>query len=86
MFGQKPCCFYDLRPYMSLLQGQSLDEFLKKMDEIVDLKEGEFPKTVSCFKIYVFYLRKLNTINSLIDTSSYNSNKYLKFNKLLYHV
>lgn len=47
VFGQKPCCFYDLRPYMSLLQGQSLDEFLKKLDEIVDLKEGEFPKTVS---------------------------------------
>jgi len=37
---------------MSLLKGESLNEFLKVLDEMVDLKEEEFPKTVStyCFK------------------------------------
>lgn len=47
IFGHKPCCFYDLRPYMSLLKEELLNEFLKILDEIVNLKEGEFPKTVS---------------------------------------
>jgi len=32
---------------MSLLKEELLDEFLKILDEIVNLKEGEFPKTVS---------------------------------------
>lgn len=51
VFGQKPCCFFDLRPYMSLLQGESLQKFLKELEEIVDLKEGEFPKTVCIYFI-----------------------------------
>lgn len=54
VFGQKPCCFFDLRPYMSLLQGKLVDEFLKELNEIVDLKEGEFPKSVSVSDIYLF--------------------------------
>lgn len=52
VFGQKPCCFYDLRPYMSLLHGDLLDKFLKELDEIVDLEKEEFPKTVSILKRY----------------------------------
>jgi len=53
MFGQKPCCFFDLKPYMSLLQDKLIHEFFELLDEIVDLKEGEFPKTVSIFEIYL---------------------------------
>jgi len=56
VFGQKPCCFFDLRPYMSLLQGKLIDEFLKTLNEIVDLKEGEFPRTVSIFDILLIVL------------------------------
>lgn len=41
---------------MSLLQGKLVDEFLKELNEIVDLKEGEFPKTVSISDIYLFNL------------------------------
>lgn len=60
VFGQKPCCFFDLRPYMSLLHGELLNKFLETLSEIVDLKEDEFPKTVSkltmftavCFYFY----------------------------------
>lgn len=36
---------------MSLLKGELLDEFLKVLDGIVDLKEDEFPKTVSISNI-----------------------------------
>ncbi|XP_026815755.1 N-alpha-acetyltransferase 25, NatB auxiliary subunit-like [Rhopalosiphum maidis] len=57
IFGQKPCCFYDLRPYMSLLKEELLDEFLKILDEIVNLKEGEFPKTKSQMECYLSYLQ-----------------------------
>lgn len=61
---------------MSLLQGESLDEFFKKLDEIVDLKEGEFPKTVSSYIIYNFFLRKcFNAISSLTGTLPYSNNK-----------
>lgn len=52
MFGQKPCCFFDLKPYMSLLQDKLIHGFFVLLDEIVDLKEGEFPKTVSIFEVY----------------------------------
>lgn len=39
---------------MSLLKEELLYEFLKVLDEIVGLKEGEFPKTVSiAFKRYL---------------------------------
>lgn len=37
---------------MSVLQGKLVDEFLKALNEIVDLEEGEFPKTVSISDIY----------------------------------
>lgn len=53
MFGKKPCCFFDLKPYMSLLQDKLIHEFFELIDEIVNLKEGEFPKTVSNFEIYL---------------------------------
>jgi len=32
---------------MPLVQGKLLDKFLKVLDDIVDLKDEEFPKTVS---------------------------------------
>lgn len=54
MFGQKPCCFYDLKPYMSLLNGELIEDFLKAMEEIVDLEKGTFPKTVSIIKNLLF--------------------------------
>ncbi|XP_025410683.1 N-alpha-acetyltransferase 25, NatB auxiliary subunit, partial [Sipha flava] len=57
IFGQKPCCFFDLRPYMSLLKEESLQKFLKKLDEIVDLKEGEFPKTKPQMERYLSLLQ-----------------------------
>jgi len=34
---------------MSLLKEELLNEFLSVLDEIVNLKEGEFPKTVSIY-------------------------------------
>jgi len=34
---------------MSLLKEELLDEFLRVLDEIVNLNEGEFPKTVSTY-------------------------------------
>lgn len=55
MFGQKSCCFYDIRPYTSLLKDELLDEFLKALNRIADLKEGEFPKSVSIFYRYLIY-------------------------------
>ncbi|XP_003240397.1 N-alpha-acetyltransferase 25, NatB auxiliary subunit [Acyrthosiphon pisum] len=57
IFGQKPCCFYDLRPYMSLLKEELLDEFLRVLDEIVNLKEGEFPKTKPQMECYLSFLQ-----------------------------
>ncbi|XP_050544886.1 N-alpha-acetyltransferase 25, NatB auxiliary subunit isoform X2 [Daktulosphaira vitifoliae] len=44
IFGQKSCCFYDLKPYMCLLNDDKLlHKFMKALEEIVNLKEGEFP-------------------------------------------
>jgi hypothetical protein len=51
---------------MSLLKEESLQKFLKKLDEIVDLKEGEFPKTVCIFFIR-FLLRRLGTLSKIVS-------------------
>ncbi|XP_050434453.1 N-alpha-acetyltransferase 25, NatB auxiliary subunit [Adelges cooleyi] len=57
IFGQKPCCFNDLRPYVSLLQGEMLISFMKDLDEIVDLKDGDFPKTKPQMEHYLTKLQ-----------------------------
>lgn len=49
---------------MSLLQGESLQKFLKVLDEIVDLKEEEFPKTVCIFFFLIIFLLILDFIFS----------------------
>ncbi|VVC35507.1 Hypothetical protein CINCED_3A005317 [Cinara cedri] len=70
MFGKKPCCFYDLRPYMSLLKDELLNEFLKALKKIVDLEEGEFPKSKSQMEYYLSFLQlsRYIGIHDLMDT------------------
>ncbi|XP_071448582.1 N-alpha-acetyltransferase 25, NatB auxiliary subunit [Hetaerina americana] len=44
-FGDKPCCFPDLKIFLSLLPENRKQEFITKVEDIVSLPKGQFPDT-----------------------------------------
>ncbi|XP_046385897.1 N-alpha-acetyltransferase 25, NatB auxiliary subunit [Ischnura elegans] len=44
-FGDKPCCFPDLKIFLNLLPENRKGEFIAKVEDMVSLRKGEFPET-----------------------------------------
>lgn len=54
-FGSKPCCLADLRPYLNIIiQENRSSEFVKKLENIVDLEKDVMPKSVRKNFNYLF--------------------------------
>ena len=54
-FGDKPCCYKDMLPYLSLLKPSEIDTFLNQVEENVDL-DKEYPTSVN---LYTYILLNL---------------------------
>ena len=48
VFGEKPCAFLDLKPFVHNFPADQVTQFLDYVERSIGLEPGQSPATVSC--------------------------------------